>query len=288
MNTSDDDDTFQSLDRVQLQFQRGVSETFTAEDFTYAEVTVLDDDDESASDDSSEEAFIEVNHDDASVVSNLTVETALERKAKKKRKKKGPKKSKKGSKSKKLASSMMHEKIEEEEEADGSKSEASERTQRTTKTAKSTSSRKSKNGKVRDANSVSGDTASQEEIIEVTSSPSPPIVSEQVAKKIEKAHLPALSTLDTISAQPTSTNAIAGSFKRTPSRTSGESDTASQSPPPVPRKSDHSIEQISNSPEAKSMTDAGSVIQISAQNEKRATNSDIPSRQPKADPPTDM
>ena len=210
MNTNtSDEDTFASLQPLQLQ--RGVSEASeTSEDFTHAEVTVLDDSDSES--DSSEEAFIEVNHDDASVVSNLTVDTVMERKVKKKKKKKGAKKKGK-TKAKKLASSMMHEKIEEEEEEeeDGSKSERSERTQRTAKTIKTSSSKKAKNGKLNDTNSLNDDRSTQREIIEVTTIP--PVVSEKATKKIEKGHLPALTTLDTISAQPTSTNAVAGSFK---------------------------------------------------------------------------
>ncbi|KAL3910994.1 MAG: hypothetical protein SGILL_007462, partial [Bacillariaceae sp.] len=116
---SDDEDTFESLDRIGPLVPHGgeadVEDAFAEEDITNGDVTVLDDDDNDEDDndngndssydsDSSEEAFIEVNHDDCSVVSEMTVETALQKKSRKKKKKKSKKN--KGRKSSRRAAAI--------------------------------------------------------------------------------------------------------------------------------------------------------------------------------------
>jgi hypothetical protein len=210
------------------------------------------------------------------------VETALERKVKKKKKKKSKKKGKKSSR--KVTSSMIPEKIEEEED-ECSKSETSERTQKTSKTMKTFSSKKSKAKATDDVNSLDASNVSHEEIVEVNRSS--PVESHPATKKTIKGILPALSTLDTISTQPNSTNAVAGSFKRSPPRTSGESDTASQSPPPVPRKSDHSSQSLTSSPkEGKSIKNVTSSKKSSPSVHRPVMDSkDQTTISVKADPP---
>ncbi|KAG7352489.1 FYVE zinc finger domain containing protein [Nitzschia inconspicua] len=238
--------SFESLDQVApLPFPRGYSETFTAENFTYTEVTVNDDEEDDVSQgsscsSSSEDAFIEVNHDDASVVSTLTLETALMSKKSTKKKKKKKKVSK--SKKKKNSALSSQGRIVEEEEC--SQSGASEQTDKTGKTQNTAQTSRSKKDRLPKAtpgeeNKSVTNRASAEEVVEVA----------QQSKR-----LPALSNLETISTMATSTkttNAVASTgsdikfLKAQPdSKRAPEADTVSESAPPIPQKSDRSAELI--------------------------------------------
>jgi FYVE zinc finger len=238
-------ETFESLDRVApLPWPRGYSEAFTAENFTYTEVTVNDDEEDdnasegSSGSSSSEDAFIEVNHDDESVVSTLTLETAL-RSSKGSRKKKKKKKESKSKKTKKKKPLLSEDMIVEEEE--GSRGEASDRTDRTGLTqnsAKTAKSKKAKSSKGCEDDKSTRSNASVDEILEVS---------------LRSKRLPALTNLDTISTQPTSTkttDAVAGTSSgsliqlraQKESKRAPEADTASEVAPPIPKKTDHSVE----------------------------------------------
>ncbi|KAG7366568.1 FYVE zinc finger domain containing protein [Nitzschia inconspicua] len=237
---------FESLDQLApLPFPRGYSETFTAENFTYTEVTVNDDEEDdisqgSSCSSSSEDAFIEVNHDDASVVSTLTLETALMSKKSTKKKKKKKKESK--SKKKKNSALSSQERIVEEEECSQSgASEQTDKTGKTQNTAQTSRSKKDRLPKATPGEEIKSVTkrVSAEEVVEVT----------QQSKR-----LPALSNMETISTMATSnktTNAVASTGgditflkAQLDSKRAPEADTASESAPPIPQKSDRSAELI--------------------------------------------
>jgi hypothetical protein len=262
----EEEDTFESLDRVAplLQIPSESPQSFAVENFSYTEITVQDDDDVvedhdenrsegSGGSSSSDDAFIEVNHDDASVVSNLTLETALQTvksSRKKKKKKKEPKKKKKKS------ALILAETIVEGDE--GSRSETSDHTEKTGKTQSTKKSSRSQRGRALKSGVVDDDQTAKsndslEEIIEVSTK-----------------RLPALTTLDTVSTQPTSartTDAVAGGFRglnlSRDSQRAHEADTASEMAPPIPKKSHHSVELIP--------FDESTVVS-KVENKKRTTN----------------